>query len=438
MTSKSNLLITFLLMSNLLLAKREDFAVIRDRVNAAASTWTAELYSSINYEDAVALRRRAGALSRIDATEGNDQIVEPTVVVKRPRLLQFNNVWNNLFNNQGSNKNDGTTTTTTTVNGVTTVVTTKIVNGVTTTTTTVNGVPTTVIPDNNSVKNTTIPTNNTTVKNTTTPTNNTTVKNTTTPTTNVVITNNTNNPDTLDLRLKYPQCKSILFIRDQGVCGSCWAFSTMNSISDRYCIANYNNDSSQRSFAPQDVMECCAKCSTSATPCDGGYLDYAMSYAKTTGISTGEEYGNYNLCKPYFLSPNAYTYGNTQCASTCTNTKTYTTPLSSDRYKIPGYSSATGETAMIAALNNGGTIAATFDIYEDFYTYKSGIYSHLTGSNLGGHAVRIIGYGTEKGVKYWLVANSWGGDWGEKGYFRFRRGNNECNIEKNAAYYAVF
>ena len=51
---------------------------------------------------------------------------------------------------------------------------------------------------------------------------------------------------------------------------------------------------------------------------------------------------------------------------------------------------------------------------------------------LGGHSIKIIGWGVENNVKYWLIANSWGDSWGEKGYFRMLKGENECGIEDEA------
>ena len=60
-----------------------------------------------------------------------------------------------------------------------------------------------------------------------------------------------------------------------------------------------------------------------------------------------------------------------------------------------------------------------------------GVYEHKTGSFLGGHAIRILGWGVEDGTDYWLVANSWNPDWGDNGFFKIKRGSDECGIESN-------
>ena len=61
--------------------------------------------------------------------------------------------------------------------------------------------------------------------------------------------------------------------------------------------------------------------------------------------------------------------------------------------------------------------------------YESGIYQHVTGSVAGGHAVMLVGYGEEDGIPFWNVKNSWSNIFGENGYFRIIRGQNECGIE---------
>lgn len=53
----------------------------------------------------------------------------------------------------------------------------------------------------------------------------------------------------------------------------------------------------------------------------------------------------------------------------------------------------------------------------------------MTGKILGGHAVRMVGWGVDDDIPYWLIANSWNTDWGDHGYFKIKRGNNECGIE---------
>jgi len=76
-----------------------------------------------------------------------------------------------------------------------------------------------------------------------------------------------------------------------------------------------------------------------------------------------------------------------------------------------------------------GPVEGAFTVYQDFLTYKSGVYTHEKGPELGGHAIKIMGWGVEGGVKYWLVANSWNEDWGDAGTFKILRGEDHCGIE---------
>ena len=91
-------------------------------------------------------------------------------------------------------------------------------------------------------------------------------------------------------------------------------------------------------------------------------------------------------------------------------------------------------------LVKNGPMAVAFEVYNDFMAYKGGIYKH-TGLTDGfnpfeitNHAVLLVGYGEDEtsGTKFWIVKNSWGESWGEKGYFRIRRGTDECSIESIA------
>lgn len=68
-----------------------------------------------------------------------------------------------------------------------------------------------------------------------------------------------------------------------------------------------------------------------------------------------------------------------------------------------------------AEILKNGPVECDFTVYADFLAYKSGVYIQHSSQELGGHAVRMLGWGTENGVDYWLIANSWNNDWGDKG-----------------------
>lgn len=73
-----------------------------------------------------------------------------------------------------------------------------------------------------------------------------------------------------------------------------------------------------------------------------------------------------------------------------------------------------------------GSITTSYTVYSDFLTYKSGVYRHLEGNSMGGHAVKTIGWGIEDGVEYWICVNSWNETWGDGGLFKIAFG--ECYI----------
>ena len=80
-------------------------------------------------------------------------------------------------------------------------------------------------------------------------------------------------------------------------------------------------------------------------------------------------------------------------------------------------------------LRKNGPFSIKISAYEDFVTYKSGVYWHKTGRYLGHHAMKVVGYGEESGVKYWLIANSWNSEWGDNGFVKIRRGQNDLGLE---------
>jgi cathepsin B len=234
-------------------------------------------------------------------------------------------------------------------------------------------------------------------------------------------------PSSFDSRQQWPECPSINTIRDQSACGSCWAFGAVEAMSDRSCIVLKQNIS----LSTQDMAFCCSTCGEG---CDGGYPSAAWEYWVHNGVAT-------NSCSPYSLPscdhhlPNSSNpcptneYPSPACKKTCQDGETWATSL---HYGARAYS-VSGAQAMMQDLVTNGPIETAFDVYEDFLTYTGGVYKHTTGEFLGGHAVKIIGYGVLNGQNYWLVANSWNPDWGLKGYFMILRGVNECGFESSAS-----
>lgn len=118
-----------------------------------------------------------------------------------------------------------------------------------------------------------------------------------------------------------------------------------------------------------------------------------------------------------------------KCMNKCTNDD-YKVDFKTDKhFGDKSYSVKRDETHIQQELYQNGPVEAAFTVYEDFINYKSGVYQHVSGKALGGHAIRILGWGVENGAKYWLVANSWNSDWGDNGYFKILRGVDHSGIE---------
>lgn len=88
--------------------------------------------------------------------------------------------------------------------------------------------------------------------------------------------------------------------------------------------------------------------------------------------------------------------------------------------------------AIKTELYNNGPMEGAFTVYEDFFSYKSGVYHHVSGGVAGGHAIKVIGYGVENNEAYWLCANSWGTSWGMSGFFKIKQGDSGINQQMYA------
>ncbi|KAE9418661.1 hypothetical protein Angca_010244, partial [Angiostrongylus cantonensis] len=245
-------------------------------------------------------------------------------------------------------------------------------------------------------------------------------------------------PDSFDARIKWSHCPSISYIRDQSQCGSCWAVSAAEAMSDRACIQS--DGGIQIEVSDTDILACCGE--SCGNGCEGGGLIEAWEYFKQYGACSGGDYGEADVCKPYVFHPCGHHrkekyYGKCpnhmfptpSCKRVCQSG--YNKSYEKDKiYGKSAYMVPNDETLIQKEIMKNGPVQAAFSVFEDFSHYKSGIYVHTAGQQDGGHAVKLIGWGVEGGIKYWLVANSWSVDWGENGYFRILRGVNHCGIEE--------
>lgn len=243
-------------------------------------------------------------------------------------------------------------------------------------------------------------------------------------------------PESFDPREQWKNCPTLSEIRDQGSCGSCWAFGAVEAMSDRICIASKGNVHAE--ISAEDLLSCCQTCGFG---CNGGFPESAWSFYQKTGLVTGGLYGSHQGCRPYSIEACEHHTNGTRppCKSGVPTPKCnkkcdpdYKISYEQDKhFGFSTYSVSNKEDQIKAELMNHGPVEAAFTVYADFVNYKSGVYKHVTGSALGGHAVKLLGWGEENGTKYWLLANSWNTDWGDNGYFKILRGVDECGIESD-------
>jgi cathepsin B len=214
-------------------------------------------------------------------------------------------------------------------------------------------------------------------------------------------------PENFDSREQWPEC--IHPIRNQGHCGSCWAHAASEVLSDRFCIAS--NGAVNVVLSPEDMVSC----DWLDHGCNGGILTTSWAYLKFFGIVT-------DTCKPYSSGDGKVEWCKLLSKKCLNDNETY------KKYHASSFYSLNSIDAIKQNLYSNGPVETGFSVYDDFLSYKSGVYRKGPSAKmLGGHAVKIVGWGKESNTEYWIVANSWGEVWGEQGFFKiaFR----ECGIE---------
>ncbi|RZC43095.1 Peptidase C1 and/or Propeptide C1 domain containing protein, partial [Asbolus verrucosus] len=175
-------------------------------------------------------------------------------------------------------------------------------------------------------------------------------------------------PDTFDARANWPNCESTSAIRDQGNCGSCWAFGAAEAMSDRLCIASHG--AVKFEYSPEDILACCTNCGSG---CEGGFSAQAWAFWVSNGVVSGGDYNSNRGCQPY--SKSAHEDNVTpKCETTCLNTAHNVTYNEDKRFGTSNYRISANVTHIQTEIMTNGPVEGVFTVYEDFFCYRTGRY----------------------------------------------------------------
>ena len=191
-------------------------------------------------------------------------------------------------------------------------------------------------------------------------------------------------------------------VRDQGGCGSCVAFGSCATVEGTF-RRQRNDPNLAVDLSEAELFYCIAR--AQGRNCSNGWwCDKGLDAFKTDGVCD-------ETCYPY-------TAGDQNCSNRCADWQNRLT-------KISNWHSIKSAADMKTWISTRGPLSCAFTVYNDFFSYKSGVYKHVSGGVAGGHCVSCVGYNDAGG--YWICKNSWGAGWGDGGYFCIAYG--QCGID---------
>jgi len=191
-------------------------------------------------------------------------------------------------------------------------------------------------------------------------------------------------------------------VKDQGRCGSCWAFSATEEIESMWAMKGH----AVPELSPQQIVSC----DTSVGGCNGGGTKSAYEYVESAGGIESE-------------SSYPYVSGQTKETGTCDFKSSRVFP----GLKVTGYNvvGQHDEETMAVQMNSVGPLSVCVDA-SSWGSYKGGVLTSC-GTQID-HCVQAVGYNKTASPPYWIVRNSWGTRWGENGYILLAMGKNVCGL----------